>query len=279
MAPRIDPAIATLSLGRPESGHTLPSKIRAAKAVGFNAVEISYFCLSSYATGTSRSLHDTAREIRVLLDELEMEAVSLAPLMNFEGDRDRAVHAEKLKTAKVWLQLAHILQAPLIQIPAAMISSSDSSYDLAIADLVELTDLAAAFDPPINVLYEFTSWSTYVRTWQSALDVALKVDRPNFSICLDVFHIGTFLIHENSMRIPAPPSSPSDHRQDLADSLKELSETTHASKFALYQLTDAAPIPDPLPPNQPVQDPARLVSKPCRAPIVLFLTRRVGYCR
>lgn len=84
------------------------------------------------------------------------------------------------------------------------------------------------------------------------------MDRPNFSVCLDTFHIGTYLEHANSAHIPAPPPSdlPSHARQSLADSMKELARTPHASKFALYQLTDAAPVPDPLPANQPAQDPA-----------------------
>jgi 4-hydroxyphenylpyruvate dioxygenase len=83
------------------------------------------------------------------------------------------------------------------------------------------------------------------------------VNRPNFSICLDTFHIGTYLEHANSAQIPAPAPSgaPSGARQSLTDSLTELARTPHASKFALYQLSDAAPVPVPLPVNQPAQDP------------------------
>jgi hypothetical protein len=86
------------------------------------------------------------------------------------------------------------------------------------------------------------------------------VDRPNFSICLDAFHIGAYLGHSKSAQIPASPasdlSSNAGHaRQSLAESLKELARTLHASKFALYQLSDAAPVPNPLPVNQPAQDP------------------------
>jgi 4-hydroxyphenylpyruvate dioxygenase len=80
------------------------------------------------------------------------------------------------------------------------------------------------------------------------------VNRANFSICLDAFHIGTYLEHANSAQIPAPPSF--EPRQSLANSMQELARTPYASKFALYQLTDAAPVPNPLPANQPAQDPA-----------------------
>ncbi|KAJ7498513.1 xylose isomerase-like protein [Mycena latifolia] len=274
MSPLIVPAIATLSLGRPEVGHDLLAKIRAAKRVGFPAIEISYFCLAAHAESTGKSLLQAAQDTRALLDELELEAVSLAPLMNYEGTLDRNLHASKLKTATEWLDLAHALRAPLVQLPASMLPATEISLDLGIADFTELTDRAAAYDPPISILYEFTSWSTYVRTWQEALAVALKVDRANFSICLDTFHIGTALAHANSPHIPAPPprappalsslaltdplSSPAltDSRPPLADSLAALARTPHASKFALYQLSDAAPPPSPLPARQPPQDPA-----------------------
>ncbi|KAJ6560451.1 xylose isomerase-like protein [Mycena capillaripes] len=253
MSPLILPAIVTLSLGRPEVGHDLHDKIRAAKKVGFLAIEISYFCLEAHAKKGGKSLHEAAKGTRALLDELELEAVSLSPLMNFEGVLDRSVYAERLKLATVWLELAHILRAPLVQVPASMLPISETSPKLGVADLVELTDLAAQYAPPICILYEFTSWSTYFRTWQGAIEVAKQVDRPNFSICLDAFHIGTYLEHENSAQIPAPPSY--EPLQSLTDSMKELVHTRHASKFVLYQLTDAAPVPDPLPANQPAQDP------------------------
>jgi hypothetical protein len=47
-----------------------------------------------------------------------------------------------------------------------MLPTSKISLELGIADLVELTDLAAQYQPPICILYEFTGWSTYIRTWQ-----------------------------------------------------------------------------------------------------------------
>jgi hypothetical protein len=84
MSPLIVPAIATLSLGRPEVGHGLHDKIRAAKGVGFPAIEISYFCLAALAAERGQSLHQAAQDTRILMDELELEAVSLAPLLNFE---------------------------------------------------------------------------------------------------------------------------------------------------------------------------------------------------
>ncbi|KAJ7632554.1 xylose isomerase-like protein [Roridomyces roridus] len=223
MFPR--PAIQTLSLGRPEVGHDIFDKIRAAKNAGFQGIEISYFCLAEHAKQNGESLQEAAHATRALLDELELEVVSLSPLMNFEGFVDRSVHAERLELAKSWLELARILGAPVVQIPACMMP--DISLELSVADLIELCDLAGN----IGILYEFTSWSTLVRTWQECIQVALEVDRPNFTICLDAFHIGTF---HYPLQFPTPHT---------------------ASKFTLYQLTDAAPVPDPLPKNQPAQDP------------------------
>lgn len=86
--------------------------------------------------------------------------------MSSQGIIDRSVHTQRLKSATEWLELAHVLRAPLVQLPACMLPRGEISLELGIADLVELTDLAAKYEPPICILYEFTSWSTYVRTWQ-----------------------------------------------------------------------------------------------------------------
>jgi len=90
MAPRI--AISTLTLGRPEAGHTLPIKIRIAAETGFDGVEINWFCLKAFAESMpgleeADRLREAAKQTRALVDELKLETVSLAPLMNYDvGD-------------------------------------------------------------------------------------------------------------------------------------------------------------------------------------------------
>ena len=38
-------------------------------------------------------------------------------------------------------------------------------------------------------------WCTHVRTWEVALELIKKVDQPNIGLCLDAFHIASYLSH------------------------------------------------------------------------------------
>ncbi|KAF9075984.1 xylose isomerase-like protein [Rhodocollybia butyracea] len=253
--PVIKSAISSLSLGRAEVGHSLPTKLRSARAAGFHGVEISFFCLSEFSKLFGITLKEAARQTRVLLDELDLEAVSLSPLMNFEGQIDRAAHAERLNEGKLWLELCHLLRAPFLQIPGTMLPLDKLSDDLIITDLAEFAELASKFEPSIQIAFEFTSWSTKVNTWQQTLEIVRKLQISNVSICLDTFHMGTYLLHKHSQQIPLPPGL-STRDESVTDSLAKLSNSQlDPHCFPLYQLTDAGPILASLPPRQPTQDP------------------------
>jgi sugar phosphate isomerase/epimerase len=87
MSPKI--AISTLTLGRPEAGHDLATKIRIAAETGFDGIEINWFCLKEFAKSLQEAsdydrLRSAAQKTKDLIDELKLEAVSLAPLMNYD---------------------------------------------------------------------------------------------------------------------------------------------------------------------------------------------------
>jgi hypothetical protein len=47
----------------------------------------------------------------------------------------------------------------------------------------------------VQIAYEPMGWCTYVKTWETALELIEKVDRPNIGLCLDTFHIASLLSH------------------------------------------------------------------------------------
>lgn len=46
-----------------------------------------------------------------------------------------------------------------------------------------------------QIAYEPLGWSTHVKTWELALDIIHRVERPNIGLCLDTFHIVSLLSH------------------------------------------------------------------------------------
>lgn len=46
-----------------------------------------------------------------------------------------------------------------------------------------------------QIAYEPMGWCTHVKTWEVALELIKKVDRPNIGLCLDTFHIASYLLH------------------------------------------------------------------------------------
>lgn len=62
-------------------------------------------------------------------------------------------------------------------------------------------------------------WSTHVKSWETALEIIHKVDRPNIGLCLDTFHIASLISH-----------SPETNNGVRAGGHKALKESLEVSK-------------------------------------------------
>jgi sugar phosphate isomerase/epimerase len=177
-------AIGSLSLGQ-HVLHMLDDKIRVAAKHGFRGIEVVHADLERYAKSRGLSMLAGAEE--------KLEILSLAPLENFEGHPSPL--ADRLAAAQVWLDIARALGAPYMQVPAAYAVACRRNEAVIVAELRALADLstAAGRAPAVAVAYEPMSWSVYVDTWQATLRIIRAVDRDNFGLCLDSFHILTKL--------------------------------------------------------------------------------------
>lgn len=85
-------------------------------------------------------------------------------------------------------------------------------------------------------------WSTFAPTWQDGWRIVQLVDRPNFSMVIDAFHIAGYEC--------ADPTVPGGVRPDgearLAASLEELVRTLPGEKVLYAQLVDAERLDIPL---------------------------------
>lgn len=181
-------AIGTRSLGQHES-HALDQKILSAARHGFAGVEVVYGDLETYAQIRGIALKAAAEAIRQLCLKHNIVIISLAPFEGFEGDKSPL--DQRLSTARHWLAIARALGAEFLQVPAQFTIDCDGNEDVIAFDLQQLSDLASAEQPVMSIAYEPMSWSTHVSTWQTTLRIIQKVDRTNFGLCLDSFHILT----------------------------------------------------------------------------------------
>ena len=183
-------SISTFSLGQHPS-HTLDQKIRLAAQYGFSGIEVVYTDLKNYSEARSISIQQGAEQIRTLCAQLKLTILSLAPFENFEGHS--SPFSERFSNARHWIDIARILGATYLQVPAQYDKNCTGDRNVIVSELRQLTDLGNAQQPEVAIAYEPMSWSINHSTWESALDLIEAIDRPNFGLCLDSFHIITKL--------------------------------------------------------------------------------------
>ncbi|KAL2212458.1 xylose isomerase-like protein [Sarocladium strictum] len=239
-------AICTSSLGKSQVGHTIETKLNAAKRHGFEGVEVAMECLECHAESPafaslgSRAdrLKAAAKDIGEMASDLSLEIIALNPLGALDGLADAGDFKERLVEADLWLQLTDLLNTPILQTTSAVypLQKALTSDPKRIADnLRTLCQMAQKYDK--LVAYEAISWGINTNTWEQARDVLHLVDMPNIRYCLDTFHIAAKVAGDpfNQER-PLNPAG----LQELTGSLDELRRSIKPSEIGYFQLSDAA---------------------------------------
>lgn len=244
-------AIASPSLGQHKS-HTLPQKIIAAAQNDIRGLEITFPDLQAYASSQSLGLEEAAQDIKAKCAEApgDLQIVSLCPFENFEGHQSPI--SERLATAKQWLKVARALGAEYLQVPSAFDKSSSTDAAMIVDELIQLADLAASEQPVIRIGYENLAWSTHCCTWRDAVRIVRDVDRPNFGLCLDSFHLAVTLWGDPYSSTGIQPNGP----RQLAESLQELIKECPRDKVFYVQLSDGERMNPPYSTAHPWFDPA-----------------------
>jgi sugar phosphate isomerase/epimerase len=238
-------AICSLSLGWDPS-HILERKVSAIKAAGFQGIEMFMAEIDfSYAKAHNISRIEAARGIRKLCAEHGIEIVNLAAFSKFEGQPSPL--EDRLKVAKEWLAVAKELGTTVIQIPSNDSKEAIGDEDVIVSDLRALADLGLREDPPVSFAYEALAWSTHVADWEESLRIVQLVDRTNFGLCLDTFHVLS--------RLWADPRAHSGLRAGgnsaLRASLQRFRDICPKEKIIYMQLSDAEKLSPPLLPGHP----------------------------
>ncbi|ENA28427.1 MULTISPECIES: 3-dehydroshikimate dehydratase QuiC [Pseudomonas] len=165
-------SIATVSL----SG-TLPEKLEAIAAAGFDGVEIFENDLLTYG--------GTPREIRRLCADLGLAITLFQPFRDFEGcPRDRL--PRNLDRAERKFDLMQELGTDLILVCSNVTVDSIGEEAILVDDLRLLGERAGARGMRIG--YEALAWGRHVKTWHQVWSIVQQVDHPSVGVLLDSFH-------------------------------------------------------------------------------------------
>jgi 4-hydroxyphenylpyruvate dioxygenase len=165
-------SIATVSL----SG-TLPEKLEAIAAAGFDGVEIFENDLLYYA--------GSPRDVRQMCADLGLAITLFQPFRDFEGcRRDRL--EKNLDRAERKFDLMQELGTDLVLVCSNVAADSLGDEQILVDDLRLLAERAGARN--LRIGYEALAWGRHVNTWQQVWNLVRQADHPALGVLLDSFH-------------------------------------------------------------------------------------------
>lgn len=165
-------SIATVSL----SG-TLPEKLEAIAAAGFDGVEIFENDLLYYS--------GSPRDVRRLCEDLGIAITLFQPFRDFEGcRRDRL--PKNLDRAERKFDLMQELGTDLVLVCSNVAQDSLSDEAILVDDLRLLAERAGARG--LRIGYEALAWGRHVNTWQQVWSIVKQANHPALGVLLDSFH-------------------------------------------------------------------------------------------
>ena len=181
-------SIATVSL----SG-SLPEKLEAAAAIGFDGVEIFENDLLTF--------DGTPEEVRQIADDLGLSITVFQPFRDFEA-MPEAQRARNLDRAERKFDVMAALGTDLLLVCSNTQPAAFDDPACAAADLREMAVRAARRG--LRVGYEALAWGRHVRRWREAWDIVRQADHPSLGLILDSFH--TLALDDNLSGLNAVPA-------------------------------------------------------------------------
>jgi 3-dehydroshikimate dehydratase len=252
IAMKLQPAIPSASLGHP-SVHGIIERLTRAAELGFKAIEIVDEDLvpkttQQFGDHTDAQQLDLAHIVKESCDRLGLLVLAFQPFRFYEGLLDREAHQEKIKKMKLWLKIAKILDTTMIQVPSNWLEQGTTGdMEVIVADFIEMAELGLQQDPVVRFAYEGVAWGKYIDTWQGTWEVVKRVDRHNFGLCLDTFHIVGRVWGDPTAQNGRTPNAD----EDLQESLLQLVREVDVKKVFYIQVGDAERLAHPLDQDHP----------------------------
>ncbi|MEO3475390.1 TIM barrel protein [Roseomonas sp. CAU 1739] len=165
-------SIATVCL----SG-SLPDKLEAAAAAGFDGVEIFENDLLTFDGAPG--------DIRRMCEDLGLAITLFQPFRDFEG-MPEPQRVRNLDRAERKFDTMQALGTDLVLVCSNVQAAALGEPARAAADLREMAERAARRD--LRVCYEALAWGKHVSRWRQAWEIVRQADHPALGLCLDSFH-------------------------------------------------------------------------------------------
>lgn len=166
-------SIATVSI----SG-TLPEKLHAAAAAGFQGVEIFENDLTQFEGHPA--------DIRQMAANLNLEIIALQPFRDFEA-MPEPFRSQNFYRARKKFELMHELGTKKLLLCSNVSSHAINDKSRAAADLHDLAELAK--QEGFEIGYEALAWGRYTADYGDAWDIVKQASHSNLGIILDSFHM------------------------------------------------------------------------------------------
>ncbi|HUN44381.1 MAG TPA: TIM barrel protein [Acetobacteraceae bacterium] len=181
-------SIATVSL----SG-TLPEKLEAAAAIGFDGVEIFENDLLTY--------DGSPEDVRAIAEGLGLAITIFQPFRDFEAMPDPQ-RRRNLDRAERKFDVMQALGTDLVLVCSNVQPPAINDPQRAAADLQEMAE--RAHRRGLRVGYEALAWGRHVNRWRQAWEIVRAADHPALGLIVDSFH--TLALHDDPSGIAALPA-------------------------------------------------------------------------
>ena len=187
-APRHARSIATVSL----SG-SLPEKLEAAAAVGFDGVEIFEADLLSF--------DGSPTDVRRIAEDLGLAITIFQPFRDFEA-MPEPQRRRNLDRAERKFDVMQALGTDLILVCSNTQAAAIDDPGRAAADLADMAGRAA--QRGLRVGYEALAWGRHVNRWRQAWDIVQRAAHPALGLIVDSFH--TLCLNDDPTGIAGVPA-------------------------------------------------------------------------
>lgn len=156
---------------------TVWEKIDATAAAGFDLIEIM-------ATDLDEA---SPEQIVAYCDAHHLDVSILQPFRDLEGYTDAAVFSRKLAEFEAFVGQCTTLRTNVVLLCANCDEDSVADPAVVVPQLQAAAAVAAKYG--VNVAYENLSWAAHYGKLEDLVAIVEQVDRANFGVCMDLFHI------------------------------------------------------------------------------------------
>jgi sugar phosphate isomerase/epimerase len=156
----------------------LEAKLAAVKRAGFTQIMLMARDIAGHPQGEAAAV--------AAVKASGLRVTGFQVLRDFEGLSGN-LHDYKVDIARSMLEMCRALGSDLLLVCSSTSAHATDDRETLVADLRKLATLAVPMK--VRIAYEALSWGRYINEYMQSWDLVAAVDRANFGLALDAYHI------------------------------------------------------------------------------------------